>query len=368
MTRQANILSFDEVKAREASSPRTVSPSSASRREYDRYAAALGEDQAFSSHRARPGIQGGRSPHGAERRPSFRGGYPSGQRAGRPRAVHRNNAIPPQASYQANRPARSSRRGAFGYDEPDPAGHGGHYHENRSAYRHDSVRSHERDAHSHERDARRGANGQNGLLATARKKLRSAKAEREFDRTVGARERAAAQREQAQGSRAAVYDMRMGATHRKSARMAEEEGAKRRGVNLPFSFSRSISAWGMRCVACAAAAVLAVVMLYPSCQNLYNETRSLQQLEAEYDALQDYNSKVQAQVDYLSSDQGIEDYARSELGWVRPDEHVVTVEGVTSTEDSTHSGQRLYAITSGSIKAPDTWYSGFLDVLFGYGS
>ena len=361
MTRQANILSFDEVKAREASSPRTVSPSSASRREYDRYAAALGEDQAFGSHRARSGIQGGRTPYSAERWASSRGGYPSSQLAGRGPAVHRANAAPLQASHQANRPARSSRRGAFGCDEPDPAVRGGHYREDRSAYRRGS-------AHSHERDARRGANGQNGLLATARKKLRSAKAEREFDRTVGARERAAAQREQAQGSRAAVYDMRMGATHRKSARMAEEEGAKRRGVSLPFSFSRSISAWGMRCVACAAAAVLAVVMLYPSCQNLYNETRSLQQLEAEYDALQDYNSKVQTQVDYLSSDEGIEDYARSELGWVRPDEHVVTVEGVTSTEDSTHSGQRLYAITSGSIKAPDTWYSGFLDVLFGYGS
>ncbi len=368
MTRQANILSFDEVKAREASSPRTVSPSSASRREYDRYAAALGEDRAFGSHRARSGIQGGRSPYGAERRTSSHGGHPSSQRASRGRAVRRADASQPQASYHANRPARSARRGAFGYDEPDPVERGRHYHENRSAYRHDSVRSREHDTRSHEHDTHRSANDPKGLLATARKKFRSAKAEREFDRTVGARERAAAQREQAQGSRAAVYDMRMGATHRKSARMAEEEGAKRRGASLPFSFGRSISAWGMRCVACAAAAVLAVVMLYPSCQNLYNETRSLQQLEAEYDALQDYNSKVQAQVDYLSSDEGIEDYARSELGWVRPDEHVVTVEGVTSTEDSTHSGQRLYAITSGSIKAPDTWYSGFLDVLFGYGS
>ncbi len=359
MTRQANILSFDEVKAREASSPRTVSPSTASRRSYDRYSAALGEeDRGF--RRPRPAAQGSYPSYRSERHPSSRDGRPSSPRTVQSRAGRSANATSMRDARQADRHARSSRRGRFEYEEPVPTERSRRSREGQGSYRHDPARS-------HEQGSRRGSNEQEGLFASVRKKLRSAKAEREFDRTVGARERAAAQREQASGSRAAVYDMRMGATHRKSARMAEEEGAKRRGVSLPFSFSRSISAWGMRCVACAAAAVLAVVMLYPSCQNLYNETRSLQQLEAEYDALQDYNSKVQAQVDYLSSDEGIEDYARSELGWVRPDEHVVAVEGVTSTEDGTHSGQRLYSITSGSIKAPDTWYSGFLDVLFGYG-
>ena len=364
MTRQANILSFDEVKAREASSPRTVSPSSASRRAYDRYAAALGEEDRDSDRgfrRSRLGAQGGYPLYRSERHSSSYDGRPSNHRTSRGRASRGANAASMRDARQADRHSPSSQRGRFGYEEPVPAERSRRSRESQGSYHHDPTRSHEQGSH-------RGSSEQEGLLGSVRKKLRSAKAEREFDRTIGARERAAAQREQASGSRAAVYDMRMGATHRKSARMAEEEGAKRRGVSLPFSFSRSISAWGMRCVACAAAAVLAVVMLYPSCQNLYNETRSLQQLEAEYDALQDYNSKVQAQVDYLSSDEGIEDYARSELGWVRPDEHVVTVEGVTSTEDGTHSGQRLYSITSGSIKAPDTWYSGFLDVLFGYGS
>ncbi len=360
MTRQANILSFDEVKAREASSPRTVSPSSSSRRAYDRYAAALGEDEAPSYHRSLSGIQGGRSPYRPQRQSSSYNSYASSQQVGRDRAVRSTGMTAPQGSYQAKRSARTSR-GGYDYDEPAASERGRRSREGQGAHRHSAE-------HSPEQGSHRGSGKQEGLFASARKKLRSAKAEREFDRTIGARERAAAQRDQAQGSRAAVYDMRMGATHRKSARMAEEEGAKRRGVSLPFSFGRSVSTWGTRCVACVAVLVFAVVMLYSPCQNLYNETRSLQQLEAEYDALQDYNSKVQAQVDYLSSDEGIEDYARSELGWVRPDEHVVTVEGVTSSDDSTHSGQRLYAITSGSIKAPDTWYSGFLDVLFGYGN
>ncbi len=358
MTRQANILSFDEVKAREASSPRTVSPSSASRREYDRYAAALGEGESLS-RRVQRGAQVGHSSYPQQYRASSFGGYPN-THAGHVRSGRYSDSSAQRDARRFDRPARTAHRGS-NYAETDP------YQPDRRVRGGQGARSNDA-AHPREQGAHRDSGNQGGLLAAARKKLRSAKAEREFDRTVGARERAAAQREQAQGSRAAVYDMRMGATHRKSARMAEEEGAKRRGVSLPFSFGRSISAWGMRCVVGAAAVVFAAVMLYPSCQSLYNETRSLQQLEAEYDALQTYNSKVQAQVDYLSSDEGIEDYARSELGWVRPDEHVVTVEGVTSSDDSTHSGQRLYAITSGSVKAPETWYSGFLDVFFNYGN
>ena len=115
------------------------------------------------------------------------------------------------------------------------------------------------------------------------------------------------------------------------------------------------------------AVVFAVTMLYFPCQNYYNETRQLQQLQAEYDALQEYNTQMQNQVDYLNTDEGIEDYARSELGWIRPGEHVVSVEGVTPSTDTSRSNDRVYAIPAGSVAAPDTWYSGFLDVIFGYG-
>ena len=193
---------------------------------------------------------------------------------------------------------------------------------------------------------------------------------REFDRTIGARERARARAEQQeQGSRAAVYDMRMGSTQRKSVRsMAEGENGKR-GFSLPFAvpFTGSISAWATRGIVSLIAVVFAVTMLYFPCQNYYNETRQLQQLQAEYDALQEYNTQMQNQVDYLNTDEGIEDYARSELGWIRPGEHVVSVEGVTPSTDTSRSNDRVYAIPAGSVAAPDTWYSGFLDVIFGYG-
>ena len=78
-----------------------------------------------------------------------------------------------------------------------------------------------------------------GLFSGLQKRFRSAKAERQFDQTIGARERKAqADAEQAQASRAAVYEMRMGATHRKSARMQNNEGKKSGfggfGFALPF--------------------------------------------------------------------------------------------------------------------------------------
>ena len=62
MTRQANILSFDEVKAREASLPRTVSPSSSSRRAYEAHRnAEEGATRRTSSRSNTPRVSSARS-------------------------------------------------------------------------------------------------------------------------------------------------------------------------------------------------------------------------------------------------------------------------------------------------------------------
>lgn len=204
------------------------------------------------------------------------------------------------------------------------------------------------------------------IFQQAQKRFRSAKADRAFEKTIGRRE-AKAQTEQ--GSRAALYEMRMGSTHRKSARM-QDEGAKR-GFSLPFAipFGGSLSAAATRGIVVAVVAVFTVFMLYPSFQNYYIETRQLQQLQAEYAALTDYNNQMQSQIDYLNTDAGLEDYARSELGWVRENEHVVTVEGVQSSASTTsQSNTKNVGVLSEKVPTPDTWYSGALDVLFGYGS
>lgn len=385
MTRKANILSFDEVKAREASSPRTVAPSASSRRAYDAHRNAA-EGTPRTSRSNTPRVSSARSYRQASAARFAESEYAQLQRPARERSAYREHDRSSAYRTEAPRAGRGysssvsaderryssarmqARRGYQGQSRSDSASSRRQGGQGVDSRRFDDGSA--EDAHAQSRrEAQRKQS--ESLSHEIRKRFRTAKADREFDRTIGARERARARMEQQeQGSRAAVYDMRMGASQRKSVRsMAEGEKNKRSGFSLPFAlpFNGSLSAWATRGIVAFVAVAFAVVMLYPSCQNYYNETRQLQQLEAEYDALQSYNAQMQSQVNYLNTDEGIEDYARSELGWIRPGEHVVSVEGVTSTSDNTRSNNRAYAIPAGSIAAPDTWYSGILDVIFGYG-
>lgn len=383
MTRQANILSFDEVKAREASLPRTVSPSSSSRRAYEAHRnAEEGVARRTSSRSNTPRVSSARSYREASASRFAESNYAQLQRPSRERASMRGyddlNHTAPRAgrgyssSVSAGDRRYSSARAQArrGYQSHEPSGYASSRSDAARGVR--SRRIDDASAESEERAAaRRSAQRKQNesFSQEIRKRFRAAKADREFDRTIGAREARARAEQQEQGSRAAVYDMRMGSTQRKSVRsMAEGESGKH-GFSLPFAipFTGSISAWATRGIVSLIAVVFAVTMLYFPCQNYYNETRQLQQLQAEYDALQEYNTQMQNQVDYLNTDEGIEDYARSELGWIRPGEHVVSVEGVTPSTSNSRSNDRVYAIPAGSVAAPDTWYSGILDVIFGYG-
>lgn len=384
MTRQANILSFDEVKAREASLPRTVSPSSSSsRRAYEAHRNAEEGATRCASYRSNtPRVSSARSYREASASRFAESNYAHLQRPSRERASMRgyDDPNPNHGAPRAGRGYSSSvSAGDRRYSSARAQARRGYQAQASSGYRNDAApgaRSRRIDDASAEGEehaaARRSAQRkQNESFShEIHKRFRAAKADREFDRTIGARERARARAEQQeQGSRAAVYDMRMGSTQRKSVRSMAEGENGRRGFSLPFAmpFTGSISAWATRGIVSLIAVVFAVTMLYFPCQNYYNETRQLQQLQAEYDALQEYNTQMQNQVDYLNTDEGIEDYARSELGWIRPGEHVVSVEGVTPSTGTSRSNDRVYAIPAGSVAAPDTWYSGFLDVIFGYG-
>lgn len=222
-------------------------------------------------------------------------------------------------------------------------------------------------ARSQQHQSRTHAPHDEGFIRGLQKKFRSAKAERAFDRTIGARERS---QDAEQTSRAAVYDMRMGQSQRRSARLqASDKDKGAFGFSLPFSLpgSLSLSMRAARALAVVMVLAFTVFTLYPPCASYYNETRQLQQLQAEYDELSSYNQETQSRIDYLNTDAGIEDYARSELGWIRSDEQMATVEGVEPSDTTATSGGTIrYPAASSSIKAPDTWYSGILDVVFGY--
>ena len=277
----------------------------------------------------------------------------------------------PYDSAYVARSERSRYRGAqMGYAEEFDRGFD---YEMQQDQNYASDRASSRDGGARNAQARSNARAEKeSALQKLQKRFRSAKADREFDRTIGAQERKAQANQRAQqGSRAAVYEMRMGSTHRKSARMQDEGKEKGSGgFSLPFSlpFSGSLSAAATRGIVAMAVLAFTVFMLYPPCQSYYNETRQLQQLQAEYDALTAYNTQMQAQIDYLNTDEGLEDYARSELGWIREDEQVVTVEGVQSSVDGSTQTNDTSSPLNEEIPAPDTWYSGVLDVFFGYGS
>lgn len=201
-----------------------------------------------------------------------------------------------------------------------------------------------------------------GVTDRVRHAVRAKKADRDFERYTQRTER---NQTQEQTSRPALYNMQMGRTQKRSTRMQRESksGINRQSVRKEARRSW----WQTRTCIVIGALFFCAVMLYQPIANLYNETRSLQQLEAEYDALQANNIQVRANLDHLATDAGLEEYAHNELGWIRSDEHTARVADVAQPNQSTDQVKRVVTtIPEGSIKTPDTWYSPVLDVVFGY--
>ena len=203
-------------------------------------------------------------------------------------------------------------------------------------------------------------------LSQFKRKLAKSKAERAFNKRYGG-ERSGASGgagDAAQpGSRAAVYKGEMGSSHRRAARMQNAGSAdpsrKRSALSVPQFFRSPKLVASAAVVACLA---FACVFLYPSARQYYLSVRECDRLQAEYDAIDQRNAAIQSEVSALETDEGVADRARKELGWVKSDEHAVTVRGLEEKEDdSTFTAN----IVAGSTEAPETWYSVWLDPLFG---
>lgn len=166
------------------------------------------------------------------------------------------------------------------------------------------------------------------------------------------------------GPRAAVYKGEMGASHKRAARM-QNEGSNAGAAKKRFSlraFSPASSPQLTIAFACAICVVLTCVFLYPSAKQCYVTMRECDRLQAEYEAIENRNAAIQEEIDALATDEGLEDRAREELGWSKTGEHAVTVYGLGDEEDETAFSANIVA---GSVKAPETWYSRWLDPLFG---
>ena len=172
------------------------------------------------------------------------------------------------------------------------------------------------------------------------------------------------------GPRAAVYKGEMGASQRRAQRMQDGEGApsanrRKSGFSLA-SLSGLVQTRGFMIGAVVAAClVFSVVFLYPSAQQYYCGIRNHDKLAIEYEALAERNDALQTDVDSLQTDAGIEQRAHDQLGWVKKGEESANVRGLDLEQQNDSSGV-IANISSDSIQAPTTWYSPLLDVVFGY--
>lgn len=192
------------------------------------------------------------------------------------------------------------------------------------------------------------------------------KAERAFTKQFGgAKQNADAG---ASGSRAAVYKGEMGTKHRQAARMQNEASGHTKG-SLGFSFAGLLSLKSspkfIAAAAVTACLVLSCIFLYPGAQQYYHAVRENDRLQAEYTALDQRNSALGGDIGSLQTDAGIEARAHEQLGWVKKGEETANVVGLDIATTADTPSAFPANVVSGSIEAPQTWYSPFLDALFG---
>lgn len=215
-----------------------------------------------------------------------------------------------------------------------------------------------------ERDER-AQEPEEGRITAADRRRAKAKAGRAFEKQFGGQAP-----ESDDSPRAAVYKGQMGASQRRAQRMQTDEAAPPRNRRRArFSKDPLMGAMGSRTfmigAAVAACLVMSTVFLYPTAQRYYCSVRDHDKLVIEYDALVDRNQGLQSDVDSLQTDAGVEQRAHEQLGWVKKGEESANVRG--SNLEETQQGSTITPnISSDSVQAPDTWYSPLLDLVFGY--
>ncbi len=196
------------------------------------------------------------------------------------------------------------------------------------------------------------------------------RAEKLFDRQYAPKTAAADAQETDEAPRAALYEGRMGASQRKATRMqhaseAEPASAK---VNPAGWFSRlDLSARSIRTVTALLCIVLVGVFLYVPAQQYYQSVREHDRLAAEYASIEQRNDVLDEQNDALASNAGMEDAVRQKYGYVVKGDQAMIVTGLSEeATDTSRDGDAIEAnVLASSVKAPEEWYTPYLDAFFG---
>ena len=204
-----------------------------------------------------------------------------------------------------------------------------------------------------------------------RKRQRTkARADKMFDRqaAIAASRNNAAEAEGA--PRAALYEGKMGATHRKSARMqrVSEAGPVSAKINPAGWFSSiPMSPRALRVATAVLCVALVAVFLYVPAQQYYQAQREHDRLAAEYSVVEQRNDAIDFENDSLASNAGMEDAVREKYGYIVAGEQTAVVTGLSDdTLERIHGASDVEGnVLSSSVKAPEEWYTPYLDALFG---
>ena len=170
-------------------------------------------------------------------------------------------------------------------------------------------------------------------------------------------------------SRAAVYQTKMGASHKKALRM-QSMGASSQARSSVFSSAlgvieaRTANPRMRLGLLVLAFVLLSAIFLYPATRDYYVAVREQARATAEYELVAQRNADLARSIASLQTEAGIEDRARGEYGWAKDGENVVTVVGLGSSE----SKMDVADLANAKATTPTTWYSGILDPVFGYNS
>ena len=111
--------------------------------------------------------------------------------------------------------------------------------------------------------------------------------------------------------------------------------------------------------------VLVAVFLYTPAQHYYQSVREHDRLAAEYASIQERNANLNTQNDSLASKAGMEDAVRQKYGYVVDGDETAVVSGLASSARTSHDDGVEANVLSSSVKAPEEWYTPYLDVFFG---
>ena len=170
--------------------------------------------------------------------------------------------------------------------------------------------------------------------------------------------------------RPALYEGKMGSTHRKSARMQRSSsvGSPSVKINPAGWFSNMpVSTRGLKLATALLCCVLACTFLYVPAQQYYQAQREHDRLAAEYSIIESRNDTLDVQNDILASDAGLEDAVRQKYGYIKTGEQTAVVTGLSenATDTSRDSDNIEANVLSSSVKPPEEWYTPMLDAFFG---